>query len=204
MINEAFFNILRSRRSVRSFKAEALPKDLIYKLIEAACWAPSAGNRQNWQFTVITSESLKQEMAQAVSEEWQRLMNRPDMAVIAETLREYSKYFNWFSAAPVLLLLSAKSPESFLEQLLDTAAIDVAGTKISVAMAAQNLMLAAHAVGVASCCLTAPLVAEQALRKLLALHSRQVVVCLIALGYTDQEPSQPVRKAPDLVTRFIE
>lgn len=204
MTSEAFIEVLKSRRSIRRFKNKSVPRDVIYKLIEAASWAPSAGNRQNWEFTVVTSMSLKEKMAEAVRFEWNRLLERPNMSSIADSIREYSKHFDWFARAPVLVVLSAKSPEGFMNKMFGSADIDVAGTKTSVAMAAENLMLAAHSTGIGSCCLTAPLAAHESIKTLLGLGARQVIVCLVALGYADEKPDRPPRKAQDSITRFME
>ena len=47
---------IRLRRSMRVFKDKAVPKEKIKKLLEAMRYAPSAGNRQNWRYTVITNK----------------------------------------------------------------------------------------------------------------------------------------------------
>ena len=46
---------IRTRRSVRKFKTTKIPDIVLYRILEAACWAPSAGNLQNWRFIVITN-----------------------------------------------------------------------------------------------------------------------------------------------------
>jgi nitroreductase len=201
---EAFMDVLKNRRSIRRFHDRAVPKEVVCRLIEAATWAPSAGNRQNWEFAVVTSAAVKEQMAEKVRAEWKRAIDHPDLTAVAEAMGEYSKHFDWFSQAPVLVVLSAKSAEGFMSRMFGAAAMDVAGTRTSVAMAAENLMLAAHALGIGSCCLTAPLAAHEAMKALLGLGARQVIVCLIALGYADEEPAPPPRKAWDEVVRFIE
>lgn len=53
---------IKKRRSVRRFKPDSIPADLIKKVIEAATWAPSACNVQGWRFIVIDSQKIKQEI----------------------------------------------------------------------------------------------------------------------------------------------
>ena len=204
MTAAALLQVLKTRRSIRRFKDVPLPQDTVRGLIEAATWAPSAGNRQNWEFTVVTSAPLKEKMAAAVRAEWKRVLDDPALATVADQMRDYSRNFDWFSQAPALVVLSAKSPDEFLNRMFGPAAADIGGAKTSAAMAAENLMLAAHASGLGSCCLTAPLAASEALKTLLDLGARQAMVCLIALGYADEKPGQPPRKAVDRVARFIE
>jgi translation initiation factor 2B subunit (eIF-2B alpha/beta/delta family) len=50
---------IQGRRSIRSFKTDPVPEDLIRKLIlEAGIWAPSGGKAQTWRFVVVTDPSL--------------------------------------------------------------------------------------------------------------------------------------------------
>jgi nitroreductase len=123
--------------------------------------------------------------------------------VIKEELEKYAKNFDWFSHAPALIVISAKRPEAFLSNLLGEAAEDVAGTEISAAMAAQNLMLAAHSFGIGSCCVTGPLAAQEALKDLLGLGKRRKIVCLVVLGYPAEQPEPPLRKPVEKIAKYI-
>lgn len=52
---------IMNRRSIRSFKSEAVSKELIRQILQAACWAPSGKNGQPWKFSIIMDdESLKE------------------------------------------------------------------------------------------------------------------------------------------------
>lgn len=48
-----FFNVMNTRRSIRSYQDQEVSDELIEKLINAAMTAPSAGNQQPWQFVII-------------------------------------------------------------------------------------------------------------------------------------------------------
>jgi nitroreductase len=173
-------------------------------MIEAARWAPSASNRQDWEFTIITSLRTKKGMEEIVRNCWKSILDKSETGGIKEELEKYTKNFDWFSHAPVLIVISAKRPETFLSNLLGETAEDVAGTEISAAMAAQNLMLAAHALGIGSCCITGPLAAQEALMKLLGFGPRRKIVCLVALGYPAEEPEAPLRKPVEKIAKYIE
>jgi len=54
-----FMDVVKKRKSVRKYKKDAVSKDLILKVLEAARLAPSAGNRQPWHFVVITDAETK-------------------------------------------------------------------------------------------------------------------------------------------------
>ena len=204
MTGSAFRELLAGRRSVRRFKEEPVPAELIRELIEAATLAPSASNRQNWLFSVVVSAAVKQDMAECARQHWEQALARPEMASVGERVQEYQRNFYWFASAPVVLVISAKGPELFMTEMFGADADCVAGTVASAAMAAENLMLAAHASGLGSCCLTAPLAAEGELKRLLGLGMRQRIVCMVALGYADEEPECTPRRDVDSVMRYVE
>jgi len=57
------FEAIKNRRSIRSFQDKAVPEELLRKIIEAAQWAPSASNRQEWRFIVIDDPDVKEKIA---------------------------------------------------------------------------------------------------------------------------------------------
>ncbi len=203
-LGDDFLQFVRGRRSIRKFRRDPLSREDLGRLIEAASWAPSASNRQDWEFTIVTSQTTKKRMEGVVQKCWKSILDKSQTGVVREELEKYVKNLEWFSQAPVLIVISAKRPETFLSNLLGEAADRVAGTEISAAMAAQNLMLAAHASGIGSCCLTGPLAAQEALKELLGLGERRKIVCLVALGYADEQPEVPLRKPPEKIAKYIE
>ena len=54
------FEAIKGRRSIRQFTDEPIGGDSLEKLLDAARWAPSAGNQQRWRFVVVTSPSQKE------------------------------------------------------------------------------------------------------------------------------------------------
>ena len=203
-LSNDFLQFVRSRRSIRKFRADPLPRENLRQIIEAASWAPSASNRQDWGFTIITSSSVKKRMEDTIRNCWKSILDKIETGVIRDELERYAKNFDWFSLAPVLIAVSAKRPETFLCDLLGGTADDIAGTEISAAMATQNLMLAAHALGIGSCCITGPLAAQEALKDLLGFGKRRKIVCLVALGYPAEQPEAPLRKPVEKIAKYIE
>jgi nitroreductase len=61
-----FFEVVNNRRSVRRFDKEAaIPQDDLNKILETAIKAPSAGNRQSWDFIIVTKQEIKKELVRA-------------------------------------------------------------------------------------------------------------------------------------------
>lgn len=201
---EPFMEAIRSRRSVRMFKREPVARELIDKIVEAAAWAPSAGNRQDWEFTIVYSDTVKRELGRITRAAWDEMLARPDAESVAEELKRHARYFSWFSRAPVVIAVSAHEADGYMAHLCGPDAPDIAGHKTSAAMAAQNLMLAAHTLGLGTCCLTAPLAAKEEIKVLLGLGRRRDLVCLIALGHPAGVTPVMPRKPVEEIIKIIE
>jgi len=53
------FEAIRNRRSVRAFTSEGVSEEEVKRLIDAARWAPSAGNIQPWGFIIVRDAKIK-------------------------------------------------------------------------------------------------------------------------------------------------
>lgn len=56
---------IKGRRSIRAFRASEVPNEVVDKLVDAARWAPSAGNIQSWEFIVVRNRQVKKAFAEA-------------------------------------------------------------------------------------------------------------------------------------------
>ena len=61
--SKLFLEFLKNRRTIRSFQQKMISDEEIEMILEAGRWAPSASNRQPWQFIVIKNERKKRELA---------------------------------------------------------------------------------------------------------------------------------------------
>lgn len=195
---------IRGRRSVRRFKPESVPRATVERLIETATFAPSAMNRQDWYFIIVEHEEKRRAMVEAGRKKWEELAAaHPDSGAVKE-LAEHAVKYSRFDVAPTLIAIACRRTDDLQRQVLAADAEAVAGSIISAAMAAQNLMLAAHALGLGTCCFTGPLAARKELEELLGLHRRHTLVCLLTIGVPDETPSAPARKPLRYITRFEE
>ena len=60
-----FYDVIQTRRSIRSFKKDPVPKKVLYRVLEAVHIAPSGSNRQPWKFILVKDENLKEKMVSA-------------------------------------------------------------------------------------------------------------------------------------------
>ena len=191
---ESYLEFVMSRRSIRKYTSEKISHRQIERMIDAACWAPSSHNRQGWKFIVFEDlhqiHGLAQETRQFLK---QTLANTNRL--MASQADELIHYSGAFDQAPVVILLMHKKSLAMGKSMLSTATSKlVSGEAISAAMACQNLVLAAHAMGLGTCVMTVPLLAGTVWNSLDDLPLGYEPTCLITAGYPSEVPSVPKRK----------
>jgi len=174
-----------TRRSLRQYRPDPVPRDLIDAVLTAAIWAPSAHNRQPWRFAVIESDAYKRKLARAMGAKLRRDLEVDHIAeamIEADIARSYER----ITLAPVLILLSLSMADMDSYPDEQRSQNEYMMTVQSVAMAGQNLMLAAHDAGLGTCWMCAPLFSPEIVRVTLKLPDDWQPQGLITLGYPAQ------------------
>ena len=192
---EKLLELMRSRRSVRAFCDRPLDHVEVERLIEAARWAPSNHNRQGCKFIVFEDRRQLRELAERVRSSVSRRLEQVPR-ITGEYAEQMIRWATLFADAPCVVLAMHKRPAAVGRELLKGArrAELVSGEPLSTAMAVQNLLLAAHALGLGACILTAPLLAGEVWEELDDLPLGFEPTCVIALGYPKEQPPAPRRK----------
>lgn len=175
-------NEISRRRSIRRYQAEPVPAELVEQLLMAACWAPSAHNRQPWRFVVMTRAETKQRLATAMGNRLRRDLTAdhvPQAVIEKDVGRSYQRITN----APLLILLclSMADMDSYPDAKRQQNEWIMASQ--STAMAGQNLLLAAHALGLGACWMCAPLFCPDVVGDTLDLPAGWQPQALITAGY---------------------
>jgi nitroreductase len=132
-------------------------------VLDAARWAPSSGNVQNWRFIVIEDEKNKKIIAKA------------------------SLGQNWLLTAPIIVLVCSNSAP---EKAYSGRGKELY-SKQNTAVAVQNILLAAHDQGLAGCWVGA--FTETGLRKELKIPDDVDIHAIVPLGYPAESPRAPSR-----------
>ena len=193
---------IHTRRSIRRYLDRPVPPALIDHLLDAATWAPSAHNRQPWRFVVIETAAVKAQLADRLGE---RL--KADRSHDGDPLdlieRDVQRSHDRITAAPIVIVACLslidmdRYPDERRNGLEKIMAIQ------SVANATQNLLLAAHDVGLGACWLCAPLFAPETVRAALDLPADWEPQALITLGYPAEAGKPPIRKPLAEVVRCL-
>jgi coenzyme F420-0:L-glutamate ligase/coenzyme F420-1:gamma-L-glutamate ligase len=186
--------LLRSRRTVRRYRSEMPSQAGLERIFETVAQAPSAHNRQPWRFRVIRDPSRKAELAIAMGTRLatdRRNDGDPEDAIAADVARSFKR----INEAPVLILVALTRREMDAYPDPDRERAEYVMAVQSTAMAAQNLLLAAHIEGLGACWLCAPLFCPAEVRAALALPEDWEPQGLVTLGYPLKAASDKPRKA---------
>lgn len=201
---EAVLANLRSRRSVRAWLDRPVPRELLERCLEAATWAPSADNLQPWRFVVLQGPR-KQELAALLRrfvDELQPGLN-PVLWVHRVGLRRCADMIE--RAPAVITVWAAFGPDDRRVRLVARGDLvplfTWAMVEQSVAAAVQNLLLAAHALGLGGVWMGYPNLASPNIAAW--LEEKGELAATVALGYPAARPGPGKRKPVAEVTRWL-
>jgi F420 biosynthesis protein FbiB-like protein len=193
-------DLIKSRRSIRRYTDQPVSQAVILRLLEAAHWAPSAHNRQPWRFAVVTGRVEKERLAQTMGARLaaDRTADGDDPADIE---RDVARSYARLVGAPVLIIVCTSLVDMDTYPDERRARHEWLMAVQSTAMAAQNLLLLAHAEGLAACWLCAPLFVPELVRETFNLPEDWEPQGLITLGYA-AEAREKKRGALESRIRF--
>ncbi|MBI5929704.1 MAG: nitroreductase family protein [Chloroflexi bacterium] len=189
----------KSRRSVRVYENRLIADELLSDILEAAIWSPSAHNRQPWRFAVVRESARKEYLANQMAHQLRKDLEADGVAeaiIAADTGRSTARIVG--ASAAVVLCLSMADMDHYPDAKRSKAEHIMAVQ--SVAMAGQNLLLAAHAAGLGACWMCAPLFCPDLVRGTLELPIDWEPQALITLGYPAQTRT---RTRESLETRMV-
>jgi len=197
------FTAMKERQSIRKYRKEIVPRDHILRMVEAASWAPTAGNAQNFRFIIVQDKETLARMKGIVDEILEKMTGK-------ETPQGKPSNHNLFAYAPVAVCVVGipfesstdkavreKDPERYKARRFQ---VNPGLQGISAGIA--QFLLAAHALGYGTCWMTGPLIAKAELESTLLVRHPEELVAIIALGKTDTAPTKPPRKPPEEIATF--
>jgi len=193
---------IATRRSVRRFAPREVPRDLVPKLIAAACAAPAPHHHRPWRFAEVRPPT-RPRLIDAMATAWRADLKsdrRPPKTLdkpLARSRRQLTE-------APLLLLacLELGNARDWPDERRRAAERDMYVQSLGAAL--QNLLLAAHAYGLGGYLKGAPLFCATAVAKALDLPPRWQPAFLILLGYPAGSSTSPPRTAVRVADLLIE
>ena len=181
--NPVIENIM-TRRSIRSYKEQAVPRELLDKVTECGIYAANAMNAQQWEVRIVDSKEWIDNTTEAYKAS---MKGTPGEKMIADPA-----FKNMFRNAPAVIFIGHK-PGMF--------------TQVDCGLMAGNIMLAAKSLGLGTVCMAGPVMffkqpaGEPYLASLNFSDGYEPLLC-IGIGYADEEPTAKLRNKE--VIKYVE
>jgi nitroreductase len=181
-----FFDVVLSQRAARSFLPDDVDDATVARILTAATHAPSAENSQPFVFVVVRDASLRAAIGVITARVWEGGAKALEVERLSPAfLRDIDRgAMGGVAGAPVLIVICG-----------DTRVTYAAAMDASIFPAVQNLLLAAHALGLGSTLTTLPTLGGTDLDELLGLPPEVVPVAVVPLGHL-AKPLGPPRRRP--------
>jgi len=186
---EKTHELIKTRRSIRRFKTDPIPEDVLDRIIEAALWAPSAMNRQNWKFYVLTEE-MRDRLANIHQPLFTEQEDKIREKYGEEGVEKRRYLYTDLGGAPVAIacFTDFNNEEQKLRDI------------ISAALASENIALAAWSEGIGSLMMTSSLAMTDEISFLCGVdQNKRALVMFMLLGYPDENPDPPERRKKRVV-----
>lgn len=191
-----FYNLIASRKSIRKFKKQDVPREVLERILAAAMQAPSGKNRQNWRFFVVQGPKRDEYLTYS-QKSWLGIKDVLQKRLKPSLYDFTERFFFTLGDAPVLIFAYSHNSED-----------ERYHTSIgSVYMAVENLNLACQIEGLGCCTMGAPLEIKDEVDKFLGVDQLDEykkgeleLLCGVVLGYPDHEPPKAPRQTEGRIT----
>jgi nitroreductase len=183
-------DVLGSARSMRWLTDEPVDPDLVERIIWAGTRASSPGNSQAWDFVVVSSSGTKERLQRAIADAWPRPKSRrlPEDPTDRRTFLGAENVVDNLHRAPVIIIVCGAN-------VYPPGNPRVEWTHSAVYAAAQNMLVAARALGMGAAFTTFHTLAEAEVRKILQIPEDRFVGVTMPLGWPAR-PFGPVTRRP--------
>lgn len=178
---------IKERRSVRRFEEKEVEDSKIELILKAATWAPSANNNQPWKFVVVRNEETKERVLNAFLDRMKDYFEGHGLP-----LDRIRPFWAGIWAAPVHIFAFCDTSVVEIEE--DWEETEMLWSAQGVSAACQNILLAAHALGLGSVWTGGSLAVEDEIKSLLDVPQGVKLMTVIAVGYPAHQPLPPVRR----------
>lgn len=198
------YGTMSTLRAVRRLRPDPIPDDVMERLLQAACWAPTGGNQQPWCVIVVTDSAKKQALKDIYQPQWAtyiegyhgRIKALPE-AEIAKRMRMIAAgdYLadNLHNAPAILMFCGDPSRMAITDAGLDRVSMVGGG---SVYPPVQNLMLACVAEGIGCTLTTLHCIREDEVKAVLDIPESWATVAMVPIGYPVGKGHGPITRQP--------
>jgi nitroreductase len=199
------YEAMRTLRAVRKLRPDPIPDDVIRRVLEAASWAPTGGNRQPWRIVLVKERAKKQRLGELYTVSWSNYAKHYRAAIPADAPpEERARALRTFAAGdymaahfgdvPVVAIFCF-NPKimAITDAKLDRPSVVGGG---SVYPAVENLLLACRAEGLGCVLTTLMCESEPEVRAMLAIPDPWYTAAAVPIGYPVGRGHGPIIRRP--------
>ncbi len=190
-----------TRRMIRRYTSQPIPRTVLDELLEAATRAPSPHNRQPWRFAVVMGDA-RARLAHTMGDQLRKDLAAdgvPNEAIEKDAARSAQRITG--AQAGILMCLSMADMDVYPDARRNAAEHWMAGQ--ATAAAAQNILLRATELGLGACWMCAPLFCPNEVAVALNLPDDWEPQAYIALGYPADVGKDRARKPIEAVSVWV-
>ena len=205
LFRESPLQALHARRTIRSFAPGPIPRESLEEAVRAACTAPAPHHTRPWCFSVLTGPPARRGLLAAIADAW-RADLRGDATPEDVIERRVANSDAVLGQAPVLIVPWVSFAGSHPYGDAERSGAEREMFLLSGGAAIQNLLLALHAQGLASCWISSTLFCQEETRAVLDMDDRWFALGTVACGRMPEGEASRPRPPIDLsaVARFDE
>ncbi len=173
-----FIDLVKKRRSVRRYRPDEVPRELIERCLEAVRHAPTACNTQSWRFIVVEG-ALKEEL-------------------VRESLGGIVVPNRFAAGAPVIVVIA--SDMDFIAHRVGGTVKGIEYHLIDAGIAGEHFVLQAAELGLGTCWIG--WFDQKAVKRVLSMPSGWTVCAMLTLGYPAESPGDKKRKTLREISEF--
>ncbi|MFC1868498.1 nitroreductase family protein [Thermodesulfobacteriota bacterium] len=199
-------DVLLSRKSIRRYKPDPVPDDLIDKILEAARWAPTGENYQPWKFIVIKDQETRNRIG-----DLSKVGSGSRMTAwycLGQMQKRFEKIKDPVKRAEVLRFMYSGEVSEFCKQApviiavigdLQIGSVDV---PYDLSAATENILLEAHSLGLGACWVHGPVASTRDAKKFKDIlkiptgMGQYKVIAYVAIGWPAEKRKHPRPKLP--------
>lgn len=188
------------RRSIRKYKIQEVPEELLLKILEAGRCAPSGKNRQPWKFIVFGGKQ-KDELLEAMEEGIRR--EKWEEALLPESrtgIPDAENTLRIMQEAPIIIIILNTNGKHPFQPITSEERVAEIVDSLSIGAAVENMLLRAQELGLGTLWIANTFFAYREL--VYYLETEYQLAGAVALGYADEMPLPRPRKSLSAITEF--
>lgn len=175
-----------SRRSIRAYSDQLVEKATVEALITAAIQAPSSMNEQPWAFVIVQDPKLLTRWSERIKAHVLKRLKPGSVLAKYRDMLASSEYHVFHQAGTLIIICAKPGAHNGVEDC---------------SLAAQNLMLAAHAMGLGTCPIgfARPWLSRAGIKRSIGIPASYVPVFPVVVGYPRGEAAAVARNEPEIL-----